>query len=280
MLSTSGSTDPDGDVIRYVWERRVDNGGYVQLGYTTVTYYTDTVPAGSTSYQARVKAVDSWDDESVYTVGSQLSVNNNNPPSITLVTTSLGEKRDSFDVQFKVNDPDAGDILGVVVTNDGTEIMRKQNAARNTTYTATLTRDAWQRAAGGNHKIVITVEDGKVATERTLQWKKTIEGIDMSTEGSPVQCDDMPKRLLLLPDVSLISGAVQQYFACNNGMDESTDHAWEDITDAVLAGTAYTFTNQTKTAAKWGVCAWAIIKKPNGATEKVKLRRLDGTISL
>ena len=32
VLSTGGSTDPEGDAISYVWERKIDSGAYVQLG--------------------------------------------------------------------------------------------------------------------------------------------------------------------------------------------------------------------------------------------------------
>ena len=32
VLSTGGSTDPEGDAISYAWERKIDSGAYVQLG--------------------------------------------------------------------------------------------------------------------------------------------------------------------------------------------------------------------------------------------------------
>lgn len=69
VLSTGGSTDPEGDAISYVWERKIDSGAYVQLGITTAKTFTDTVPTSGTTYTARVKAVDANSLESGYCTG-------------------------------------------------------------------------------------------------------------------------------------------------------------------------------------------------------------------
>lgn len=43
-ITTGGSSDPEGDAISYVWERRTDSGAYTQIGITTTKSITDTVP--------------------------------------------------------------------------------------------------------------------------------------------------------------------------------------------------------------------------------------------
>ncbi len=75
LLSTGGSTDPDGDNINYVWEHRTDNGVYTQIGVTTEPQIVATVPTSGTTYQARVKAVDDKGAESGYTTGLALTIN-------------------------------------------------------------------------------------------------------------------------------------------------------------------------------------------------------------
>ena len=55
-ISTGGSTDPEGNAISYVWERRVDSGAYTQIGITSAKSITDTVPSIGTNYQVRVEA--------------------------------------------------------------------------------------------------------------------------------------------------------------------------------------------------------------------------------
>lgn len=69
-ITTGGSTDPEGDAISYVWERRVDSGAYTQIGITTAKSIVDTVPSSGTNYQVRVKAVDANGAESAYRTGN------------------------------------------------------------------------------------------------------------------------------------------------------------------------------------------------------------------
>lgn len=75
LLTTGGSTDPEGNPISYVWEHRTDSGVYTQIGVTTEPQITATVPTSGTTYQARVKAVDNKGAVSGYTTGIALPIN-------------------------------------------------------------------------------------------------------------------------------------------------------------------------------------------------------------
>ena len=48
-------------------------------------------------------------------------------------------------------------------------------------------------------------------------------------------------------------------YAANNAFDATP--TWEDITDAYLSGNEHNFVNNTKTAAKWGLCVRVVLKK-------------------
>lgn len=274
-LSTGGSTDPESNAISYVWERRVDTAAYTQIGITTETLFADTVPTTGVYYQVRVKAVDALGAESGYTVGSPIAINYNNPPVITMETTELGELAGAFEVKFSVDDPNPGDKLTVSVACDDVEFMRAENVTRNATQTASFTAELWARAANGAHVIRVTVDDGTVAVDAILQWSKTVMGIDI-VMNEPIATDEMPRRILVKPDVTLALGATQQYFACNNGFDAPEEIIWEDVTTAAINGKAFTFQNATKTADVWGVCVRAVLKREPGTS--ITLRRIDGVI--
>ncbi|GHU70978.1 hypothetical protein FACS1894184_17180 [Clostridia bacterium] len=151
-ISTNGSTDQDGDNITHIWERRIDSGAFVQIGSGSTLSVTDTVPSSGTTYTVRVKARDVNGNESDYTTGTAKVILYNQQPVITLVTTTLGEQRLSFDVVFKVSDPNTGDSVSVVVKNDGVEFARFDNATQNVNLTAEFDHEHWARAVNGAHK--------------------------------------------------------------------------------------------------------------------------------
>ena len=61
----------------------------------------------------------------------------------------------------------------------------------------------------------------------------------------------MPTKALVNIQGSFPTGSTLQVWICNNGND--AEPTWEDITTKALTSQKHFFTNQTKTAASWGV---------------------------
>ena len=68
-----------------------------------------------------------------------------------------------------------------------------------------------------------------------------------------MNADAMPDRCIVNIQGEFPAGSTLKVEICNNGNDASP--TWEDITQNVLNGQRYFFTNQTKTAGSWGRAA-------------------------
>lgn len=80
QIACEESTDPEGNLITYVFERQIDNNGWNQITSDGSNIVTDTVPYTGTNYNARVKAVDENGAESDYCVGEAKAIVYNQPP--------------------------------------------------------------------------------------------------------------------------------------------------------------------------------------------------------
>ncbi|GAB6891092.1 DUF6273 domain-containing protein [Geobacillus stearothermophilus] len=174
----------------------------------------------------------------------------NQTPTISGSDSNLGNKAASFTVDYSVNDTDTGDTLTVTEKVDGTTLRTINNAVRGQTYTLDLS-SVWSTLSLGSHAITITVNDGKGGTAtRTYTFVKTDDRIKFTLK-KPIQTSIAAKKIVVSGVVTVPKGATLSVKACNNGFDSNP--TWEDITTAFLNRQAYTFTNTTKTATKWGI---------------------------
>lgn len=72
------------------------------------------------------------------------------------------------------------------------------------------------------------------------------------------------------------AGCTLQVWICNNGNDASP--TWEDITQKARTGQKHYFTNQTKTAAAWGVKVKAKLLR-GSATETCYIQSIGGNFA-
>jgi len=242
-ITTGGSTDPDGDTISYVWERKIDNGVYAQIGITAVTSYTDIVPSSGTTYQVRVKAVDALGNESAYTTGSAVAINYNTPPVISGINTTLGNQTNPLQYVYTVTDADAGQTLTVTetVTNGGDLIaVKTYTATSGSQYTADLT-PVWLRLYNGQHVLTITANDGAGGmVTRQITFNRDLSRIAASRA---VATDSMvTKCLLSLFPSDRPSDSVFYCEVTNNPFDPTP--IWEDATSKINRLT-HTFVNTT-----------------------------------
>ena len=174
----------------------------------------------------------------------------NSAPVISGSDSNLGNKSAPFTVEYSVNDTDMGDTLTVTEKVDTTTIRTINNAVRGQTYTLDL-GSVWSSLSLGSHTITITVTDGKGGTAtRTYTFTKTDDRIKFALK-NPIQTPIAAKKIVVSGVMTVPNGATLSVKACNNAFDASP--TWEDITTAFLNRQSYSFTNTTKTAAKWGI---------------------------
>jgi hypothetical protein len=191
--------------------------------------------------------------DSANNTGSVITVVNNSPPSIDGADGSLGVQTGAFAQNYVVTDPDVGDTITVIERLNGVQI-RSYTATSGAAQSLTITPEMFAAIGSGTQTLTVTASDQFNATV-VRTWTFTRDSAQTSQiqvqRNIPFLADAQPNRVLLSVQRSIPSGASFQVMVCNNGNDASP--TWEDCTNSVLLGIAYTFTNTTKTAADWGV---------------------------
>lgn len=249
-ISWGQSTDPDGNLAGYKLERKVNGGSWSQVYSGSSRSYTDSITYGWENVQYRVKAYDAAGAESAYTTSAVRTVTNNRPPVISGSDTDLG----SFTAappsyEYTVTDAD-GHQVTVVEKLDNTT-LRTYTATLGDTNELTITSDQWLKLLNGDHTLTITATDAKnEKAVRTLSFDKAVHSIEF-VQTVAMAADDMPTKALVNIQGSFPAGSTLQVWICNNGND--AEPTWEDITQKALNSQKHFFTNDTKTAADWGV---------------------------
>ena len=243
-LTTGGSTDPEGDAISYVWERKVDSGVWTQIGITTAKTIQDTVPSSGTTYYARVKAVDAVGNESAYCTGSGKTISYNTPPVISGSDQNVGAKTDPFTYQYSVTDAQsATQTLTVTETlTNGTETitLRTYTATAGAQNTADLS-SVWIRLIAGTHVLKITASDGDGGTAvRNITFSRTVTRIAAARAFNTDA--KVTKVFVSLYPSDRPAGSTLHLEVTNNPFD--TNPVWEDITEKANR-LVHTFTNST-----------------------------------
>ena len=243
-ITTGGSSDPEGDAISYVWERRTDSGAYTQIGITTTKSITDTVPTSGTTYQVRVKAVDANGLESGYCTGSAKTISYNTAPVISGSDTDVGAKTDPFSHSYTVTDAQASSqTLTVVETlTNGSETitLRSYTATSGATNTVDLT-DVWLKLIAGTHVLTITASDGAGGTAtRKITFSRTVSRI---AAARAFKTDSLVQKVFIsLYPTERPADSTLYLEVTNNPFDDSP--VWEEITSKVNS-LVHVFSNTT-----------------------------------
>lgn len=227
-LTCAAATDPDGEAVSYVWERRIDSGAWTQIGITSVNAYNDTVPSSGGTYNARVKTSDGKGGESDYRTGAAQTINHNVPPTLTGSDESRGAITAPFSYAYTATDANAGDTITITEAIDGAD-LRTFTAASGTQYTANIA-PVWLKLTNGAHTLTITARDreGESVT-RTITFARSVTRIAAArTIQTTARANKVFISLFPKPAAGDATITCQ---VCNNPFD--TSPAWEDISGKV-----------------------------------------------
>lgn len=248
-VSWGASTDPDGDAITYILERAINNGSYTQVAATAARTFEENVLTSWNTVKYRVKARDSFGNNSAYITSSASAVIHNQPPTISGQNADLGTKREGFSYAYTVDDPD-GDIVTVVEKVDG-KTLKTHTPTLGQSVNLTLAGNDFTSLTNAAHTITITATDsaGNSAV-RTLTFTKAINGFVIYLS-APLEAVQQPRRANVVVTRNIPAGGTFKVEVTNNPFDPSP--AWEDCTNAVLQGVAHVFENTENAAVQYGL---------------------------
>ena len=258
-ISWTASSDPNGDVVAYKLECSVDGGEYTEVYSGTALTYAHLVPFGTAFVSYRVKATDPSGESSAYTVSDTKSVVNNNAPTISGADENLGVKSSGFVGSYTITDANS-DAVTVTEAIDGVQI-RALVATLNTPIPYAIVGNTWLTLPNGSHTFTIAATDGIDTTVRTYVFTKLVEGFTIQNS-IPWVSTTRPSRIMLVITRNIPSGAKFKVEVCNNGLQGSP--TWEDCTAAVESGLVHVFSNESNSAATWGVLVRVTVER-NGA---------------
>lgn len=160
-INVTPTTPTYGGTIQYTYQVQLSGGAWTTIATkTTATSQQYTIPAGTTSFAARVVANDTWGfSSSTYTTGSTLTVTNNQPPtapgSISIGSVVGGQQ--CTITWTAATDPD-GTIASYQLERqtDNGDTWTQIYSGANLTYTDTINSD-W---ATVNYRVKATDNEG------------------------------------------------------------------------------------------------------------------------
>lgn len=142
-ISWSGATDPDGDLLGYYLQRKLDDGAWEQIYQGTATSTTNVIPFGTAdSAQFRVQAYDPSGETSSWYSSSTVPVENNTAPSapasITVPLQVIGGE--SLTISWAASSDAEGNLAGYklerkVASGAWTQIYQGANLSYNDSIT-------------------------------------------------------------------------------------------------------------------------------------------------
>ena len=195
----------------------------------------------------------------------------NSAPAISGTDTDLGLKTGSFAENYTITDVEGDNVVVTEFVDD--DEIRSYQATLGEEATIEITREKWLTLTNGTHQLRVEAVDGNFATSvRVWNFSKAENTIAFQFS-APEETDARATKILITPTWK-IEGAVAKVEACNNAFDAVP--TWEDITAMVQLNRVFNFTNETKTAGKWGVNVRFTIVKNEGYEGEVSISGFGG----
>lgn len=266
-ISWGTSSDPDGDPVKYILQRRVNNGSWSTItSNLRTTSYTDSITFGWKTVQYRVAAYDNEipNDNNSYTLSSVYNVTNNTPPTISGADKDLGTfSNTGTTIAYTVKDNE-NNAVTVNISIDG-KSLSNTSVTLGKEHKINLTGEAWITLNNGRHSVKIEATDSQGASAtRTYTFIKSVTKMTFMNK-VPYSSTNMPGRAKIYVNRQIPTNAIFKVYACNNAFD--TKPTWEDVTSSVTNNLVFMFTNKTKTASDWGVKIKVVVDRNNTAGE-------------
>lgn len=195
-INVTPATPTYGGTIQYTYQVQLSGGSWTTIATkTTATSQQYTIPAGTTSFAARVVANDTWGfSSSTYTTGSTLTVTNNLPPtapgSISIGSVVGGQQ--CTITWTAATDPD-GTVASYQLERqtDNGDTWTQIYSGSNLTYTDTINAD-W---ATVNYRVKATDDDGDSGPYATGTMQTVNDGW-LYFSGPPSDMGEQPRRLI------------------------------------------------------------------------------------
>lgn len=199
-------------------------------------------------------------------------VKTNSAPLITYTGASnLGQITSKPVVTYSVSDNEGETIIVTEKINGKT--IRQFTATPNTSYTVTIADEMWLTCGSDINTIEISASDLSGGTSsKNITFIRKISKVQITTK-NPIETDAAATKIMVSPDWSK-TGCTGKVEVCNNGFDASP--TWEDMTAMSALNRPYTFTNSTKTAAKWGIKIRLTLTKNQGYEGEVAIYGFGG----
>lgn len=266
-ISWGTSSDPDGDTIKYILQRRVNNGSWSTITYNLkTTSYTDSITFGWKTVQYRVAAYDNEipSDDNSYVFSSVYTITNNTPPTISGVDTDLGTFSNTGRIITYIVKDAENNAVTVNISIDG-KSLSNTSVTLDKIYVIDLTGEAWRTINNGRHSVKIEATDSQGASAtRTYTFIKSVTKMTFMNK-VPYSSTNMPGRAKIYVNRQIPTNAIFKVYACNNAFDAKP--TWEDVTSSVTNNLVFMFTNKTKTASDWGVKIKVVVDRNNTAGE-------------
>lgn len=158
--------------------------------------------------------------------------------------TDLGEKKDVFDVNYSVSDPN-GSNLTIIERIDNISIT-KTNISSGSSLTFSKLNDfaSFQTILNGKHTLEIIADNGNLQTSFTFTFTKKVTEADITLKEALAVEGDISVAVLKI-EGSIPKDAIVTALVTNNGKDPSP--VWQDATLAVLNNKNIVFTNKENT---------------------------------
>ena len=199
-------------------------------------------------------------------------VKTNSAPFITYTgQADLGELTTKPSITYSVKDNE-GDAITVTEKLNG-EVINQFSATTNTNYTVGITDTFWLTCGSNTNTVEIIASDALGgSSSKTITFSRKITKLQIVMKNA-IETDAKATKILVSPQWTT-TGGVGKVEVCNNGFDASP--TWEDMTTMSVLNRPYTFTNSTKTAAKWGIKIRLTLTKNEGYEGEVAIYGFGG----
>lgn len=184
----------------------------------------------------------------------------NRPPIISDSDKDLGIKDKAFNILISATDVEKDDINLSVYIDD--KLLKDYGiVGDNKVYQTQIAHDTFIKLEPGKHEIKIVATDSQNASsERILTFTRKVTKLDVIFEIN--ETDIRAEKILFTPTFKHLPDTGKLIvLATNNYFD--TSPVWEDITQKALVKQVHVFTNETKTATKWGIAVKVVYDDPN-----------------